>query len=391
MTSQTKSSSIKLLAEHGMRKNLDPNLKPERQHTLPKQGSVERPHVGQGRAGSKRKRPDLINHAINQASNLSQKIPGRTEIETRKTNHMHTKDLTHSINNTNDKMANSNPLIPDGAFHPGPVHRPPPKPITQNITHALSSQSSNIEDNNSDINLDLDKNSPFQEGIMSEIFQRPDKSFFQEPKEFGDIINKGNFIHKYLPKQTDIDKILKIIQRKALKGTHLSVEIKEIQAGYVHSPYFKDLYLYLSQNKLPSSKPVIRKIEALAEKYILLDSLLFKISPDKETAVLVVPETCTGRIITLYHTSLFAGHQGVIKAYLTINDKFFIPNLIHYLRSYIKGCHLCQLVCNEKPPSRQYQARINPNYVLMSRLSMDLKSCPDHIKVTNVFYVQLMR
>ena len=63
---------------------------------------------------------------------------------------------------------------------------------------------------------------------MSETFQRLDKSFFQEPKELGDLINKGNFIHKYLPKQADIDKILEIIQRKVLKGTHLPIEIKEI-------------------------------------------------------------------------------------------------------------------------------------------------------------------
>ena len=179
-----------------------------------------------------------------------------------------------------------------------------------------------------------------------------------------------------MPKQTDIDRILEIIQRKVLKGTHLPVEIKEIQTGYIHSPYFKDLYLYLSQNKLPSFKPVIRKIEAFVEKYVLLDSLLFKISLDNETAVLAVPESCADRIITLYHKSLFAGHQGVIKINLTINDKFFIPNLIHYLRSYIKGCHLCQLAYNEKPAPRQYQARINPNYVPMSRLSMDLKVMP---------------
>ena len=59
--------------------------------------------------------------------------------------------------------------------------------------------------------------------------------------------------------------------------------------------------------------------------------------------------------------------------YLTINDKFFVPNLIHYLRSHIKGCHLCQLTHNEKLPSRQLQTRINPNYVPLSRLSMDLK------------------
>ena len=78
------------------------------------------------------------------------------------------------------------------------------------------------------------------------------------------------------------------------------------------------------------------KLEALSEKYVLLDSLLFRIHPERETAVLAIPETCAEKIIMLYHKSLFAGHQGVIKTYLTISDKFFIPNLIHYLRSYKK-------------------------------------------------------
>ena len=41
---------------------------------------------------------------------------------------------------------------------------------------------------------------------MSETFQRPDKSFFQDTKELGDLINKGNSVHKYLPKWMDIDK-----------------------------------------------------------------------------------------------------------------------------------------------------------------------------------------
>ena len=108
----------------------------------------------------------------------------------------------------------------------------------------------------------------------------------------------------------------------------------------------------------------------------MLDSLLFRIYLDKGTAVLAIPEACAGKIITLSHKNLFAGHQGVIKTYLTISDNFFIPNLIHYLRSYIKGCHICQLSRNEKPPTRHFQTRINPNYTPMSRLSMDLKVMP---------------
>ena len=175
-----------------------------------------------------------------------------------------------------------------------------------------SSQSTNI---NRDINLDFEENSPFQEGVISEAYQRPNKSFFQEPQELNNLGNTSNLIQEFLPKQRDIDKILKMIQRKVLKGTHLPVEIKEIQAGYVKSSYFKDIYLYLAQNKLPSCKVAIRRVETLTEQYILLDFLLFKIAPppEKETAVLAIPEICADKIITLYHSSLFAGHQGVIK------------------------------------------------------------------------------
>ena len=154
--------------------------------------------------------------------------------------------------------------------------------------------------------------------------------------------------------------------------------IKDIRAGYLVISYFKDIYLYLAQNKLPSTKLAIRKIEALAEKYILLDSLLFKIvsSPEKETVVLAILEVYPDKVITLYHSSLFAGHQGVMKTYLTISNKFFILNLIHYLCSYIKICHISQFTCNEKPPTRQLQTRINLIYRPLSRLSRDIKVMP---------------
>ena len=136
--------------------------------------------------------------------------------------------------------------------------------------------------------------------------------------------------------------------------------------------------MYLAQNKLLRNKTAIKKVKALVEKYILLDLLLFKVAtnPDKEAAVLAIPEVCTDKIITLYHSNLFAGHQGVIKTYLRISDNFFIPNLIHYLCSYIKGCHICQLSLHKKPPARQLHTRIDLNYRPLSKLSMDLKVMP---------------
>ena len=114
----------------------------------------------------------------------------------------------------------------------------------------------------------FEENSPFQEGVMSETFQRLDKWFFQNTKELGDLINKENLVHKFLCKQTEIDKNLGGNSKEVLKGTHLPVEVKEIQVGYLHSPRFKDLHLYLLQNRLPSSKSAIRKLETLSEIYV---------------------------------------------------------------------------------------------------------------------------
>ena len=96
--------------------------------------------------------------------------------------------------------------------------------------------------------------------------------------------------------------------------------------------------------------------------------------PDKETAVLAIPEICIDKIIALCHTSLFACHQGVVKTYLTTNDKFFIPNLMYYLRSFIKGCYICQLSQSDKLSTRQLQPQIYLKYRALSKLSMDLKA-----------------
>ena len=67
--SQAKSSGTKLLEVHGIRKELNPNLRPEKQHTMPKQGISEKLWVGQGRAGLRRRRPDP--DCINQPSDVA--------------------------------------------------------------------------------------------------------------------------------------------------------------------------------------------------------------------------------------------------------------------------------------------------------------------------------
>ena len=97
---------------------------------------------------------------------MSQEIPGRTKTVTGKTNSI------HSTNSVSGRLINNIPFMPDIPFHPNLLLRnPKQQPIKQNIQGI-----------NPNINFDFEENSPFQEGIMSETFQRLDKSFFQNPR-----------------------------------------------------------------------------------------------------------------------------------------------------------------------------------------------------------------
>ena len=168
--SQVKTSGTKLPEVHEVQKGIDPNLRPEKHHTIPKQGKSERLQMGQGRAGSKRKEPDPINQAINQPSDVTQEIPGRTNIVTGKTNSI------HSTNSMSDRLINNNnPFIPDAPLHPDLLLRAPKQQTIKQNAQEINP--------NPNINFDFEENAPFQEGIMLETFQRLDKSFFQNPKK----------------------------------------------------------------------------------------------------------------------------------------------------------------------------------------------------------------
>ena len=207
--SQVRSNGVKTSRSSRHEKEFRSKHKTRKTTHQSHKSSVVKLHIGQGRAGLKRKRSDPINQAINPPSELSQKIPAKTKIETGKTNLVHSKDPMHIINNSNTGMTHTSPLIPDVPFHPGLTYRPPPKPNRLDMPRSQqnSQSSSSIENINPEINLDFEENSPFQEGIISEIIQSLDKSLFQKPKELNDLINTDNWIQTFLPKQADIDGI----------------------------------------------------------------------------------------------------------------------------------------------------------------------------------------
>ena len=174
--SQTKTSGVQLPEVHGTRKGLDPHKVLEKQSQPIIRPIIEmKPRLGQGRAGIKRKArlapPSLKKESIGPDSSRPKPI-------------IISDEAVLAIDPT---LPVSLPKIPRNRGSLPYVllrSRPPPK---------SPDQLTNKQDLG-DTKTEIEENLPFQENIISEIYERPGKSYFQEPAELKDLIDTRTII-----------------------------------------------------------------------------------------------------------------------------------------------------------------------------------------------------
>ena len=217
------------------------------------------------------------------------------------------------------------------------------------------------------------------EEVLDPQIRIPDQSDFELPPPLQDVVDPSKVTHKFLPKQGEIDRLINQINKKVLRDTKLSINLRDLKAGYLTSPHFRDIYLNLTQNKVPLGKGAAMRLEQNARNYMLLDGLLFKmieLADGRLDTVLCIPTSKMRILLETYHSSLIGGHTGITKCYQTISQRFYCPNLAENLRAYITGCHICQMFKKGKNFQRPYQKRMNINTTAMTRISMDIKQMP---------------
>ena len=59
-------------------------------------------------------------------------------------------------------------------------------------------------------------------------------------------------IRKHIPRQSDIDKIVKSIESRVIHGLELPIQAQDLVKAYQTSTHFRDIYHYITNGKLPS-------------------------------------------------------------------------------------------------------------------------------------------
>ena len=188
--SQAKERGIKVPEVHGPKKGIDPNLRPE-WLVGKSQKPVENTRIEKKETDS----PGQRNQVVDQVNSEQRDEIRKSQMEQSREN------IPKQI------YVPQNPVIP---MNPNQISNPIPKLPERVIQNA---RQADLE-LDLEINKDIEENSPYQEGIISEIYQRPHKSQLVDPPELTDLVNTEKIVQKYLPKQADIDKILKSFKEK---------------------------------------------------------------------------------------------------------------------------------------------------------------------------------
>ena len=289
------------------------------------------------------------------------------------------------VDDTNLPPVANQPVIDDPIpvrhFEPNPLLEvPPPDKEPPEATRQLpvhSAGNPNVTQDPFDTQMEV----PFAEDTVEPVFKRPEMTDFEIPPVLEEMIPDGSLIHKQIPKQADIDKILTQINRKYLSRMHLPCSLKDMQAAYMQSPHFCDIDNAIMFNRYPKYRKAIEKLQQeMLSQYVVQGGLLYiymKNNFGEQEPILRVPPSKIDIFLDQYHTSLLGGHSGITKCYQTLKQRIYCPNLPYYVRLYIISCHICQLFKGSKRFDKPLMRRFyDINTPIMTNISMDIKHMP---------------
>ena len=153
----------------------------------------------------------------------------------------------------------------------------------------------------------------------------PEIEYTQTPQALVPIDTPLSIICKHIPRQSDIDKIVRNIETRVIHSLELLIQAQDLVKAYQHSTRFRDIYQYITDGKLPSSTKAQNCIRSEALNYVVINHFLFRIDTqtDKDADkanlfLLVIPEKYEPIIFNTYHDSLLAGHEGPYRTAMTI-------------------------------------------------------------------------
>ena len=188
--------------------------------------------------------------------------------------------------------------------------------------------------------------------------------------------SKSQVFRKHLPQQVDIEQMLAELKKRVIHDYTLPLDVKEFRAAYQDDAYLGPIQKYVEKNRCTLPPRAAKVFKSECDNFVSVDGFLFKTThiQDESRLVLCVPEKFIPQVLFQYHNMILSGHQGYLKMYNTIRQKFYFYNMGTIIRDYIQACHTCQSRKPKEADKATTYLRIPLHYRPMTRISMDVKT-----------------
>ena len=121
-----------------------------------------------------------------------------------------------------------------------------------------------------------EKHPDFEKQAVNTI-RPPDIEYTQKSQPLVPVDTLLLIIRKHIPRQSDIDKIVKTIETHMIHGLKLPILAQDLIKAYQTLAHFQDIYHYITDGKLPSGSKAQNCICAEALNYVVVKNFLFRI------------------------------------------------------------------------------------------------------------------
>ena len=215
---------------HGTDKPLNPNLKPERQG---------------GRTNTTGSQYKIPLRAVQNASSTPTPKTSNTSITSTIQGSADRKDAPGAISSRKvwaPSLAQPSVSAPSGHIDKGFQPRPPMErgeDADDDEIECITTKYAKVLNPRPIPGIDTGA----QEEVLDPEIQIPQLKDFIPPQSLDKVVDLSKTAYKFLPKQGEIDWLLKQIEKKVLRDINISNELRDLKAAYMESPHFRDIYI----------------------------------------------------------------------------------------------------------------------------------------------------
>ena len=132
----------------------------------------------------------------------------------------------------------------------------------------------------------------------------------------------------------------------------------DIVTAQKQCPVIGPIYNFIESGELPEDHELKPSIIADASQYFIKNGVMYHLYQPRVrnlqkhkplTSQIVIPKSLRPMVLSEFHDSLTAGHQGFLRTYAAIHERYYWPQMYREILDYQQTCYPCQRASNYMP------------------------------------------